>query len=83
MADRQIGNTHGLAIRGGEAQNGGASPTDAYDSVNKIDIASMRTRLGVINAGTYTTARLNEMSYNDMMYAIRLNDNPTTMNQEM
>ena len=41
---------------------------------NYTSISAKRTRLGVINAGYYTTARLNQMTENDMDFAIRLAD---------
>lgn len=42
-------------------------------------VATMRTRLAAINGGYYTTTRLNAMGRNDMVYALRLNDDPTTI----
>lgn len=42
-------------------------------------IATMRTRLAAVDAGYYTAARLNGMTHNDMVYALRLADNPTTV----
>lgn len=80
MADRQIGNIHGVAARGGHQQNGGSTATNAYDDTDLNDIAAMRTRLTAINGAVYTSARLDQMSFNDMVYAIRLNDDPGTMN---
>lgn len=41
---------------------------------NYLDIAAMDARLTAINAGVYTQARLNSMTVNDKLYAIRLND---------
>lgn len=80
MADRQIGNQHGFAVRGGHQQNGGSNATTAFEDDDLDNIAAMRTRLTAISSAVYTTARLNQMSVNDMKYAIRLADNPTTMN---
>ena len=89
MADQQIGNQLGTADR---AINGGTNPTNVNSggnngnqataedaTVNFMSIATMRARLTAINAGYYTAARLNQMTYNDMMYAIRLNDFATTI----
>ena len=45
---------------------------------NIDDIGSMRARLTAINAATYTVDALNHMTHNDMRYAIRLNDDPTS-----
>lgn len=41
---------------------------------NFKDIAAMRTRLTAISATTFTAARLDAMTKNDMVYALRLND---------
>lgn len=37
-------------------------------------ITTMRARLTAISSTTYSAARLNTMSVNDMVYACRLND---------
>lgn len=42
------------------------------ENANYGSIASMRTRLTALAAGTYTTSRLNAMTTNDMVYALRL-----------
>lgn len=39
---------------------------------------NMRTRLAAINSAYFTTAMLNTMTINDMRYAIRLADDPTS-----
>jgi hypothetical protein len=41
---------------------------------NYTTISAKRTRLAAINGAYYTTARLNQMSENDMDLAIRLAD---------
>lgn len=41
---------------------------------NYVDVAALRARLTAINSGYYTTARLDNMTKNDMVYAVRLND---------
>lgn len=65
MADKRF--TSKGAVEAGNAANI-ATPAN-YQSVS-----SMRTRLAAINAGYYTAARLNQMSRNDMIFAIRQND---------
>lgn len=80
MADRQIGNQHGFAARGGHQQNGGSDATTSFEDDDLDNIAAMRSRLNTISSATYTSARLDQMSFNDMVYAIRLADNPTSMN---
>lgn len=51
-----------------------STPTNYYD------VAGLRARLSAINGAYYTTARLNQMTKNDMIYAVRANDDPTTIN---
>ena len=53
---------------------------EAYDA-DLNHPGSMRNRLSAIDGGFYTPARLNSMTYNDMVYAIRLADLPTTVKQ--
>lgn len=38
--------------------------------------AAMRTRLAAIDGAYYTSTQLDKMTANDMMYALRLHDNP-------
>lgn len=65
----------------GIANLNGGNAVDAGYSDNDLDtIAAMKARLAAINSGLYTAAYLNQMTYNDMVYAIRLNDSPTTIN---
>lgn len=42
-------------------------------------VEGMRQRLIDANAAYYTTARLNELSYNDMVMAVRLTDSPASI----
>lgn len=44
----------------------------------QYDVTAMRARLTAINAATYTTDALNHMTHNDMCYALRINDDPTS-----
>lgn len=37
-------------------------------------VSALETRLTAINAGYYTTARLNQMTENDMIFAVRTAD---------
>lgn len=88
MADQQIGNQPGVAAvhtgSGTQRSNMTGSNTGAgngWDDTNANDdsIATMKTRLTVINAGYFTAARLNAMTANDMLYALRQADFPTTI----
>lgn len=76
MANLDIGNF--LGVKDKRAGTGTttvpfATPTN-YD-----DIASLRARLTVINGTTYTSANLDKMTKNDMIYAVRLNDDVAGM----
>lgn len=46
----------------------------SYTSLNALD-----ARLTAINSTYYTAARLNAMTANDKVYAVRMNDDPTTV----
>jgi hypothetical protein len=54
--------------------NGGKSARAGFDLAGTDTIQQMRDRLKEIAATTYTDAYLNTMTYNDMVYAIRLAD---------
>lgn len=87
MADQQVGNQHGLATvhvgATGVASNlsGTATANIGFEEDNMDTIGAMRTRLAAIDGTYYTEARLNNMSYNDLIYAIRVNDHPSTIKQ--
>lgn len=89
MADQQVGNPAGVAAvdAGGGTNktnlNGGGnnSPQAGLWDTDFVSIASLRARLAAIDAGFYTTARLNTMTKNDMVYAVRLADAPTSIKQ--
>lgn len=56
-----------------------ASPDNVTGDYGSVSV--MRARLTTLNAGLYTTAKLNNMTANDMRYAIRLADDPTGIRQ--
>lgn len=45
--------------------------------LNYVGITQLRARLNAANAGRYTSAFLDTMTYNDMVYALRVTDDPT------
>lgn len=57
----------------GGGTSGITTPTN-YGSVN-----SLRTRLAAANGTYYTTARLDSLTLNDMVYAVRMIDDRTTI----
>lgn len=89
MANQQVGNIHGVAAvaagSGTEKTNltgdSDGNPQTGYADADLLTIQAMKDRLAVIDPGFYTADRLNTMTVNDMKYAIRVNDNPTTVKQ--
>jgi hypothetical protein len=58
----------------------GFTSTPFATKANYTDIADMRARLTAISGTIYTAARLDQMTQNDMVYAIRLNDDAAGIN---
>lgn len=89
MARGQIGNNLGVAacdIGGvGKPSNfnglAGTDMTAALDIDNADTISSLRARLQVISATTYSDAELDKMTRNDLVYAVRLNEASNTIKQ--
>lgn len=46
---------------------------------NYVSITAMRNRLSTLNAAYYTSAKLDQMTVNDMVFALRNMDDPTTI----
>ena len=73
----QIGNEAGIAkesqagVNGPSDINGGDEVISGYNSNNFNTVAAMRTRLAALSA-YYTVAVLNQMTFNDMVYALRV-----------
>jgi len=73
----QIGNEANVAqssqaaVTGPSNINGGDEVIQGFNSNNFNQLQAMRTRLAALNA-YYTTAVLNSMTFNDMVYALRL-----------
>lgn len=81
MADTELENPLGYIDKrrnnkGQDLGNANGNPVaaGASDSSNLSTVAGLRARLIAINAGYYTAARLNQMTKNDMVYAVRQND---------
>jgi hypothetical protein len=84
MANRQLGNRIGVAQIGPTANNrdvntnGGTTFELGYDDDTMDTVSAMRAALLAVNGGvSYTAARLNTMTENDMVYALRCVNNPT------
>lgn len=81
MTRLQVGNAAGLPARAGKNINGGndAGAGFATLAANIATVDAARTRLKAISGTTYTDARLDQMTFNDMVYAIRVNDAPGSL----
>jgi hypothetical protein len=82
MTQLQIGNVAGVAAvggTGGKNINGGDNVQAGFTDPDMATVAAMRARLTAISATTYSATELNKMTYNDMVYALRLADNPATV----
>lgn len=60
---QDLGNANGFPVAAGSG-----------DASNYASVAGLRARLAAVNAGYYTTARLDKMTKNDMVYAVRQAD---------
>lgn len=81
MADSERENPLGYvddrrAARGGDIGNANGNPVaaGAGDASNYASVAGLRARLTAVNATYYNTSRLNTMTKNDMVYAVRQAD---------
>lgn len=80
MATTQLGNNSNVCARGGVGINGGNNVgAGLVYTASNLTIDNMKTRLAAISATTFTAQRLTDMSYNDMVYALRTMDHPTSI----
>ena len=76
MADTDTENVFGVVDK--RRNNKGQNTAQLLTTPNNYDdVDSLRTRLTAISSTTFTTARLNGMTKNDMVYAVRLSDDAT------
>lgn len=69
---RQIGNAHGLTLRGGTDQLGGSTFDNLHTDINTLhDAASMKAALTAFNGTRYSAANLAKRTYNDLVFACR------------
>ncbi|GHF92076.1 hypothetical protein [Streptomyces griseosporeus] len=57
----------------------GGSGSNLSNASNYVSITALRSRLQAINAAYYTNTLLDQMTVNDMVYAVRLADDKTTV----
>ncbi len=79
MADTERENPLGFIdkrrhFRGQDAGNANGNPVAAssLDISDLGSVAGLRARLGLINGTYFTATRLNSMTKNDMVYAVRV-----------
>lgn len=73
MAQNEMENTLGFADKR-RGTRAGSNALSVGTDANFTDVAGLRTRLAAAAPATYTTARLEQMTKNDMVYALRLLD---------
>lgn len=68
-----------MALSGFVDKRRGTNFTNSVLSVpaNYSNVAAVKARLGVINGAYWTTTRLATTNVNDLVYALRLADDPT------
>lgn len=81
MAQHQVGNlSHGFVDKQRSTSKSAAKSNGSVATpANYDNIAALDARLTAISATTYTQARLDTMSLNDKVYAVRLADDPNTL----
>lgn len=77
MADSQIGSVDLSLTFRNETQ--GSNAALVATPANYASVSAMKARLTAINATSFTAARLANMTVNDLVYALRLNDDPATI----
>ena len=73
MAGNQIGNELGVVDKRAVSK-AGSNAVSTGTPANYADVNAMKTRLAAINGTYYTATKLNQMSVNDMVFAIRTAD---------
>ena len=75
MANADLMDTFGVTERRGSTNAQAKSSTTPMGTpLNYNDITKLRARLATLNAGRYTSAYLDTLTRNDMIYALRTLD---------
>ena len=75
MANADLDSNDGVVDKRDATSAGARSATTQLTTpVNYFDITKLRARLNTINAGRYTSAYLDTLTRNDMIYALRTLD---------
>lgn len=80
MAQHQVGEVEVGFVNKNRATAGSVAKSngDVATPANYENMAALDARLTAISATTYTASRLDTMTLNDKIYALRLSDDPTT-----
>ncbi len=80
MANHMVDSTNSVAIVDRRrSTNGPTSATSIATPANYASISAMRSRLTTLNGSYFTAARLDAMTANDMVYALRLADDAASV----
>lgn len=72
MADLDVRSIYGIQDKRKGRGIDKTANTPLAEVANMKDVNSLRARLTALSATKYTTARLDSMTVNDMIYALRL-----------
>ena len=78
MANANTRNVYGIVDKRRDGTSGANAAAAAF-ATNTRDVTSMRARLTAINGTTFTAQRLDQMTTNDMLHAIRLADEAASL----
>lgn len=82
MALHQIGDIEALGFAYRNRQTAGSigiSTSPVATPANYASVSAIEARLTAINAAYFTAARLNQMTLNDKIFALRQADDPGTI----
>lgn len=68
MADLELGNPFGLNVPDGN------NVGQTYPNPNLVSIDAMKAALADFDSTTYTPEKMLTMTYNDLVYAVKLNN---------
>lgn len=84
MADSMIGVPRISFVNALKTGNGSFSQTsNLANASNYVSVGAMRTRLAAANGGYYTATKMDQMTVNDMIWALRSIDDRTTISDYM
>lgn len=80
MADQMMGYPNLGFVNSRKAIDGmGGQASNLNNISNYVSVQSMRSRLAAANGAYYTTARLDSLTVNDMIFALRNIDDATSI----